>query len=74
MAHKGKECYRGDIVWIADQNALRSQYKLARVTKANANPKGIVRDVEVRASSSHPVFSSGPEKSGTRKMTKCEGT
>lgn len=64
----------GDIVWIADQNALRSQYKLGRVTKANADPKGIVRDVEVRVSSSHPVFCSGPEKSVTRKITKWEVT
>lgn len=64
----------GDIVWVADQNALRSQYKLGRVIKANADPKGIVRDVDVRVSSSHPVFCPGLEKSDTKKVAKNEST
>ncbi|XP_048035062.1 uncharacterized protein LOC125260633 [Megalobrama amblycephala] len=64
----------GDIVWVADQNALRSQYKLGRVIKVNADPKGIVRDVDVRVFSSHPVFCSGLEKTDTRKITKSEST
>ena len=33
---------------MADQNALRGQYKLARVVRANTDSKGIVRDVLVR--------------------------
>lgn len=35
----------GDIVWLCDQNALRGQFKLARVVSVNADPRGIVRDV-----------------------------
>ena len=45
----------GDVVWMADQNALRSQYKLARVVSVNADGKGIVRDVHVRTFPSYPV-------------------
>ncbi len=63
----------GDIVWVADQNALRSQYKLGRVIKVNADSKGIVRDVDVRVFASHPVFCSGPGKAKTRTI-KSEST
>lgn len=35
----------GDVVWLADRNALKSQYKLARVVKVNSDHKGVVRDV-----------------------------
>lgn len=45
----------GDVVWLADQNALRGQYKLARVVGANTDSKGIVRDVLVRTFPSYPV-------------------
>ncbi|KAK7879276.1 hypothetical protein WMY93_033942 [Mugilogobius chulae] len=45
----------GDIIWIADQNALRGQYKLARVVSVNSDKKGIVRDVHVRTYPSYPV-------------------
>ncbi|XP_073670542.1 uncharacterized protein [Paramisgurnus dabryanus] len=45
----------GDVVWLADQNALRGQYKLARVVGVNADSKGIVRDVLVRTFPSYPV-------------------
>lgn len=45
----------GDVVWLADQNALRGQYKLGRVINANADKKGIVRDVHVRTFPSYPV-------------------
>nr|XP_054588876.1 uncharacterized protein LOC129153544 [Nothobranchius furzeri]XP_054588877.1 uncharacterized protein LOC129153544 [Nothobranchius furzeri] len=38
----------GDVVWLADQNALRGQYRLARVVSVNTDRKGIVRDVLVR--------------------------
>ncbi len=56
----------GDIVCVADRNALRSQYKLGKVIKANADSKCIVRDVDVRVFSSHPVFCSGPKKVNTK--------
>ncbi|XP_032410348.1 uncharacterized protein LOC116714123 isoform X3 [Xiphophorus hellerii] len=45
----------GDIIWLADQNALRSQYKLGRVISVNSDGKGIVRDVYVRTYPSYPV-------------------
>ncbi|KAI5613888.1 hypothetical protein C0J50_11251, partial [Silurus asotus] len=38
----------GDIVWVADQNALSCQYKMGKVIGANADSKGVVRDVDVR--------------------------
>ena len=55
----------GDVVWLADQNALRGQYKLARVVGVNNDSKGIVRDVLVRTFPSYPVpitKASGKEK------------
>ncbi|KAK5920107.1 hypothetical protein CgunFtcFv8_023947 [Champsocephalus gunnari] len=45
----------GDVVWLADQNALRGHYKLARVVSVNTDGKGIVRDVNVRTSPGFPV-------------------
>jgi hypothetical protein len=42
----------GDIVWLCDQNALRGQFKLARVVSVNADPRGIIRDVHVKVSPS----------------------
>ncbi|XP_033975580.1 uncharacterized protein LOC117473794 isoform X2 [Trematomus bernacchii] len=45
----------GDIVWIADQNALRGQFRIARVVSVNSDSKGIVRDVNVRTFPSYPV-------------------
>lgn len=37
----------GDVVWLADQNALRGQYKLARVVSVNTDMKGIIKDLYV---------------------------
>lgn len=37
----------GDIIWLADQNALRGHYKLARVVSVGTDAKGIVRDAHV---------------------------
>ncbi|KAK7904407.1 hypothetical protein WMY93_017014 [Mugilogobius chulae] len=45
----------GDIVWVADQNALRGQYKLGRVVDVNKDTKGIVRDANIRVYPSYPV-------------------
>ncbi len=50
----------GDIVWLADQNALRSQYKLARVVSVNKDKKGIVRDVNILTVPSYPVSTVKP--------------
>lgn len=45
----------GDVVWLADQNALRSQYKLGRVVNVNADKEGIVRDANIRTFPSYPI-------------------
>lgn len=52
----------GDIVWIADQNALRGQFKLGRVISVNPDSKGVVRDVNVRTFPSYPVPITKPLK------------
>lgn len=60
----------GDIVWLADQNALRSQYRLARVVGVNTNKKGIVRDVNVRTYPSYPVSTGKPvQKDKVKKLS-----
>lgn len=38
----------GDIVGMADQNALRGQFRIGRVVSVNPDRKGVVRDVNVR--------------------------
>lgn len=40
----------GDVVWLCDQNALRGQFRLGRVTEAVPDSKGIVRDAYVKVS------------------------
>lgn len=52
----------GDIVWIADQNALRGQFKLGRVISVNPDSKGVVRDVNIRTFPSYPVLITKPSK------------
>lgn len=56
----------GDVVWVADQNALRSQYKLGRVVQVNQDKKGVVRDANVRVFPSYLVDITKPTKRGTR--------
>lgn len=55
----------GDLVWLADQNALRGQFRLGRVVEAFPDQKGIVRDVRVRTCQSCPA-SSGLSKRSQR--------
>ncbi|KAL3983379.1 high-mobility group nucleosome-binding domain-containing protein 1 [Sarotherodon galilaeus] len=45
----------GDLVWVADQNALRGRFKLGRVEEADADDRGVVRDVKVRICCSRPI-------------------
>ena len=45
----------GDVVWLANQNTLRSQYKLGRVVNVNTDNKGIVRDANIRTFPSYPI-------------------
>lgn len=51
----------GDIVWLADQNGVRGQYRLARVVNVNKDKKGIVRDVNVLTVPSCPVSMVKPD-------------
>lgn len=37
----------GDVVWIADQNALRGQFRLGRVATTYPDEKGVVRDADI---------------------------
>ena len=59
----------GDLVWLADQNALRGQFRLGRVVQANSDPAGVVRDVQVKTVTSRP---GSPEEttSGTRRASR----
>lgn len=50
----------GDVVWLAEQNALRGQFRLARVVDVNTDKKGIVRDVLLRSFPSYPVSTVKP--------------
>lgn len=50
----------GDVVWLADQNALRGQFRLAKVVDVNTDKKGIVRDVHLRSFPSYPVSTVKP--------------
>ncbi|XP_058476292.1 uncharacterized protein LOC131448154 [Solea solea] len=59
----------GDLVWLADQNALRGQFRLGRVVEAHPDAKGIVRDVKVRTCQSCPV-SSGQGGKGKEKESR----
>ncbi|XP_026019402.1 uncharacterized protein LOC113019950 [Astatotilapia calliptera] len=45
----------GDLVWVADQNALRGRFKLGRVEEADPDHLGVVRDVKVRICCSRPI-------------------
>lgn len=45
----------GDVVWLADQNALRGRFRLGQVVEMCSDKKGIIRDVKVRTCHSLPV-------------------
>ncbi|XP_023810653.1 uncharacterized protein LOC105357885 [Oryzias latipes] len=47
----------GDVVWLCDQNALRGQFKLARVVGVSTDKRGVVRDIYVKVSPSYGAFS-----------------
>lgn len=38
----------GDLVWIADQNALRGQFRLGRIVSTYPDETGVVRDADVK--------------------------
>lgn len=62
----------GDLVWLADQNALRGQFRLGRVVEAFPDVKGVVRDVKVKTCHSYPLFSGQSRR--TRSMESCPST
>ncbi len=64
----------GDIIWLADQNALRSQFRLARVIDVNTDRKGIVRDVYLRSFPSYPVATVKPTQKMKKHSTKIPAT
>ncbi len=64
----------GDIIWLADQNALRSQFRLARVIDVNTDRKGIVRDVYLRSFPSNPVATMKPTQKMKKHSTKIPAT
>lgn len=38
----------GDLVWMADQNSLRGQFRLGKIERTYPDQKGVVRDVDIR--------------------------
>lgn len=49
----------GDLVWIADPNALRGQFKLGRIVTVYPDSKGIVRDADIATCAGLPVSMAG---------------
>lgn len=45
----------GDLVWVADQNALRGRFRLGRVVEATPDIEGVVRDVKVQTCPGLPI-------------------
>lgn len=66
----------GDVVSLADQNALRGHFRLARVVGVDTDKKGIARNVHVRTFPSYPVSTVKPtqkEKKPLHSHSKPEG-
>lgn len=49
-------------MWVADQNALRGEFRLGRVKEACPDVKGVVRDVKVKICHSLPISLSQAKK------------
>lgn len=64
----------GDVVWLADQNALRGQFRLARVIDVSTDRKGIVRDVYLRSFPSYPVATVKLTKKQKKRSSKIPAT
>ncbi|XP_062390786.1 uncharacterized protein LOC134078694 [Sardina pilchardus] len=52
----------GDLVWIADPNALRGQFRLGRILTVYPDSKGIVRDADIATCAGLPVSLAGGQK------------
>ena len=52
----------GDLVWIADPNALRGQFRLGRILTVYPDSKGIVRDADIATCAGLPVSLAGGRK------------
>lgn len=49
----------GDLVWIADPNAIRGQFRLGRILTVYPDSKGIVRDADVATCTGIPASQAG---------------
>ncbi len=52
----------GDLVWVADPNALRGQFRLGRILTVYPDSKGIVRDADIVTCAGLPVSLVGGRK------------
>lgn len=52
----------GDLVWVADPNALRGQFRLGRILSVYPDNKGIVRDADITTCTGIPASQSGSRK------------
>ncbi|KAL2076334.1 hypothetical protein ACEWY4_028086 [Coilia grayii] len=52
----------GDLVWVADPNALRSQFRLGRILSVYPDNKGIVRDADIATCAGTPASQAGGRK------------
>lgn len=68
IRHKWHQTVRnikiGDLVWIADLNALRGQFRLGWVLTVYSDSKGIVRDADIATCAGFPVSLVGGWKKG----------
>ena len=55
----------GDLVWVADSNALRSQFRLGRILSVYPDNKGIVRDADIATCTGISASQSGSRKKGS---------
>ncbi|XP_065152486.1 uncharacterized protein [Paramisgurnus dabryanus] len=60
----------GDLVWIADPNALRGQFRLGRILTVYPDRKGIVRDADIATCAGLSVsLAGGRKRSSSLPMT-----
>ena len=52
----------GDVVWVADSNAVRGQFRLGRVVEVYPDSRGIVRDVKIRTCPGQPTQGTGRKR------------
>lgn len=58
----------GDLVWVADPNALRSQFRLGRILSVYPDNKGVVRDADITTCAGTPASQAGYRKKSCSPM------